>query len=97
MAVCSVTAGSNCPICGSSSRVAHSRYRRRVADLPLSGRSVRLTVTVRRFWCDAVRCPRRLFAEPFATATLAPWARRTAPIILALRWAGVLLPLLRAG
>jgi hypothetical protein len=32
----------NCPSCGAASRRIHSRYRRRVADLPLSGRSVQL-------------------------------------------------------
>lgn len=68
IAVCSVSPSSNCPICGAASSRVHSRYRRKVADLPLSGRSVRLTVTVRRFWCDAVRCPRRLFAERYRHA-----------------------------
>ena len=29
-----------CPSCGAASRRVHSRYRRRVTDLPLSGRTV---------------------------------------------------------
>lgn len=32
---------------------------------------------VRRFQCDAVLCPRRIFAERFADGALAPLARRT--------------------
>ncbi len=32
---------------------------------------------VRRFQCDAVLCPRRIFAERFAECALAPLARRT--------------------
>jgi transposase len=32
---------------------------------------------VRRFWCDAVLCSRRIFAERFDEAVLAPRARRT--------------------
>ena len=38
-----------CPSCGTVSRRVHSRYHRRVGDLPLSGRSVKLLVVARRF------------------------------------------------
>jgi transposase len=41
----------------------HSRYRRRVADLPVSGRPVVLWLTVRRFFCDHVDCRARTFVE----------------------------------
>jgi hypothetical protein len=34
-------------------------------------------VTVRRFWCDAVLCRRRIFAERFGADILAPLSRRT--------------------
>ncbi|MBR0868407.1 transposase [Bradyrhizobium diazoefficiens] len=47
-----------CPLCGTVSRRVHSRYRRRVTDLPLSGRIVQLLVIARRFRCDAVLCAR---------------------------------------
>jgi transposase len=67
-----------CPSCGTVSRRVHSRYHRRVGDLPLSGRSVNLLVVARRFRCDAVLCGRQIFAERFADDALAPWARRTA-------------------
>ena len=38
-----------CPSCGTVSRRVHSRYHRRVGDLPLSGRSVKLLIVARRF------------------------------------------------
>jgi transposase len=66
-----------CPSCNTVSRRVHSRYQRRVGDLPLSGRSVRLVVVARRFRCEAVLCGRQIFAERFATDVLAPSARRT--------------------
>ena len=66
-----------CPACGAISRRIQSRYWRRVADLPLAGRRVDLVVMVRRFWCDAVLCGRRVFSERFSPGVLAPWARRT--------------------
>ena len=74
----SVARASACPGCGSPSERVHSRYRRRLADLPISGRPVRLMVLARRFYCDAVLCGRRVFAERFDADVLAPWARRTA-------------------
>ena len=77
IAVASASTSSCCPVCGAASHRMHSRYTRTITDLPLAGRSVSLLATVRRFWCDAVRCGRRIFAERFAEGTLAPWARRT--------------------
>src|SRR5215475_8734552 len=65
-----------CPSCGTVSRRIHSRYRRRVTDLPLSGRVVELIVIARRFRCDAVLCGRQIFTERFADGALAPLARR---------------------
>jgi len=67
-----------CPACGAISRRVHSRYRRHVGDLPISGRCVELQVVARRFRCDAVLCDRLIFTERFDDGALAPWARRTA-------------------
>ncbi len=78
IAVRPATKASACPGCGSLSEQVHSRYRRRLADLPISGCPVRLVVIARRFYCDAVLCGRRIFAERFDADVLAPWARRTA-------------------
>jgi transposase len=67
-----------CPSCGTVSRHVHSRYRRRVTDLPLSGRRAELVILARRFRCDAVLCGRQIFTERFADGVLASSARRTA-------------------
>jgi transposase len=67
----------SCPVCGACSRRVQSRYRRTAADLPMAGRRVVLSITVRRFWCDAVLCRRRIFAERFGDDVLAPLSRRT--------------------
>ncbi|MCE4227013.1 ISL3 family transposase [Methylobacterium sp. C25] len=66
-----------CPDCRTPSRRIQSRYRRRAADLPLSGRRVELQVVVRRFWCDASACGRKIFAERFPDDVLPAFARRT--------------------
>jgi transposase len=66
-----------CPGCGRQSRRVQSRYLRRPADLPIGGRRVELTVVVRRFWCDAVLCGRRIFSEQFGPNILARYGRRT--------------------
>ena len=55
--------GSRCPGCGRVSTRVHSRYQRRVADLPVSGRPVVLWLTVRRFFCDHVDCSAGTFVE----------------------------------
>lgn len=67
-----MTKASVCPGCGTPSERVHSRYRRRLADLPIAGRPVCLMVLARRFYCNAVLCGRRVFAERFDTDVLAP-------------------------
>lgn len=67
-----------CPGCGAISDRVHSRYSRRLADLPISGRRVVLVLLARRFRCEAARCARRIFTERFDSDVLKPWARRTA-------------------
>ncbi|WP_348642254.1 transposase family protein [Mesorhizobium sp. M4B.F.Ca.ET.143.01.1.1] len=64
------------PCCGTRSLRTQSRYQRQAADLPIAGRRVFLRVTARRFWCDAVLCRRRIFAERFGADILAPLSRR---------------------
>lgn len=54
-----------CPLCGTVAHRMHSRYRRRVADLPCAGRQVTLVLTVRKFFCPNPTCPRKIFAEQF--------------------------------
>jgi transposase len=78
IAIRAASGASACPGCGTRSERVHSRYRRRLADLPLVGKPVQLVVLVRRFHCDAVLCSQRIFTERFDGDVLAPWARRTA-------------------
>lgn len=54
---------SRCPMCGRSSSRVHSRYVRRLDDLPWHGVKVQLLWRSRRFLCDAAECPQRIFAE----------------------------------
>jgi transposase len=65
-----------CPLCGSDTRRIHSRYTRRLDDLPCLGRCVRLRIAVRRFVCTQPDCPRRIFAERLP-GFAAPRARTT--------------------
>ncbi|MCE7030952.1 ISL3 family transposase [Jiella avicenniae] len=65
-----------CPSCSSPARRVHSRYVRRVADLPSAGRPVRLRLITRRFRCDVRTCRRKIFAERFGEA-VPERARRT--------------------
>lgn len=45
----------------------HSRYGRRVADVPCGGRRVTLALTVRKFVCRAPDCPGQIFTERLPT------------------------------
>jgi len=66
-----------CPRCGAVSKRFHSRYRRRLSDLPISAQPVIVELTVRRFFCDGL-CPVRTFAEQVEGLT-SRYARRGAP------------------
>jgi transposase len=65
-----------CPVCGRTSSRVHSRYRRTLADLPWQEIPARLTLWSRRFFCDTLGCPRRIFTERLP-GVAAPHARRT--------------------
>lgn len=65
-----------CPDCAHASSRVHSRYSRRLADLPCQGRAVQLYLKVRRFFCDNPICARQTFAEQFPEVACA-YARRT--------------------
>jgi transposase len=53
----------DCPTCRRPSGRIHSRYERRLHDLPWQGRPVAIRVRARRFFCVELACPRRTFAE----------------------------------
>ena len=75
-AISSIQACPQCPLCEQEATRVHSHYQRTVADLPWAGLPVQITLTVRRFFCDQLDCPRRIFTERLPRV-LAPWARRT--------------------
>ena len=76
ISVSSTSLTSLCPCCQAISERVHSSYERHPADVPLAGCSVRLDITVRRFFCDNDECERTIFAERMPSL-LAPYARRT--------------------
>ncbi len=65
-----------CPVCLSLAPHVHSRYQRRITDLPCAGRMVALLIQGRRFFCRNPRCPRRTFRERLPTLAV-PRARST--------------------
>lgn len=67
-----------CPSCGQVSSRLHSRYTRRLADLPSGGRRVVVRLIVRRFRCTVGSCRMRIFAERLHPDVATAYARRTA-------------------
>jgi len=66
-----------CPLCQRRSRRVHSRYVRRLGDLPWQGRVSQFDLQVRRFRCPAPDCSQRIFAERLPAVAL-PRVQRTA-------------------
>lgn len=72
----SVQPSAACPRCGTPTTRVHSRYTRRLMDLPWADLAVQLHLTVRKFRCPVVTCLQKIFTERLPT--LAPrYARRT--------------------
>jgi transposase len=69
-------ASSLCPRCEFPSAKVHSRYTRRLADLPWEGISVRLHLSARKFFCQNSACKQRIFCE-LLPEVADPYARRT--------------------
>ena len=65
-----------CPLCTQEATHVRSYYTRLVADVPCAGRQVQLILHVRKFRCDTVSCPRKIFAERLGLFVEA-WARKT--------------------
>ena len=66
----------NCPVCNQPTHRIHSRYERKLVDLPWADYSITLQLRVRKFFCINTLCKRRIFTERLTSVT-APWARRT--------------------
>jgi transposase len=73
-----------CPSCQQPSLRVHSRYLRAPRDLPISDYTVRLLLSVRRFFCENATCAQRTFAEQLPTL-LPRRAQRTTRLTQSLR------------
>jgi transposase len=76
---------SACPICGSISRRIHSRYLRKLGDLPWEKLTVLILLETRKFFCVEQSCRRTIFTERLP-GTVARYARRTLRLSEALDW-----------
>ena len=65
-----------CPLCQHVSVKRHSRYVRRLADLPWQGVAVKAALSIGRFFCTNDLCDRQVFAERLPKV-VADYARRT--------------------
>ena len=65
-----------CPVCRQESWRIHSRYKRRLKDLPWEGVPVRIELRARRFFCSTENCGQQIFTERFPN-TVQRYARRT--------------------
>lgn len=68
-----------CPGCGTVSGRVHGGYRRRLADVAVSGHRTVIDLLVRRFICPGEECDRRTFVEQVDGLT-ERFARRTASL-----------------
>ena len=75
---------SHCPECRGESRRIHSRYRRRLSDLPWEGLPVRIELRVRRFFCNSEDCGQQIFTERLPK-TVQRYSRRTCRLSLSLQ------------
>ena len=73
-----------CPVCGQRSSRIHSRYLRRVADLPAHDRTIGLNLHLRRFFCDHPDCAKQTFVEQMPEI-IQPHARRTCRLTVAIQ------------
>jgi transposase len=74
--ISSTQAAPRCPGCEVPARYVHSRYTRRLADLPWRGDAITWQLRVRKLFCSHTKGPRRMFTERLP-GLVAPWARRT--------------------
>lgn len=54
-----------CPVCHQQSRRIHSRYVRKLLDVPLRKVQVQIQLHTRKFFCDQPDCTRKIFSEQF--------------------------------
>lgn len=76
MVLRAVRSDSACPGCGTFSGRVHSRYLRKLSDLPWEGLPVRVQLRARRFFCVRPECSRTIFTERLPS-TVVRYGRRT--------------------
>lgn len=79
---------SPCPLCAQPAKRIHRHSTRVVTDLPCAGHPVQLLMRVRKFFCDTLACPRKIFTERL-NSFLAPWARMTRRLCEAIQAIGL--------
>ena len=72
----SITTQCRCPKCGTLSTIYHGTYTRRVQDLPILGKNVRLEIKAREYRCANDDCDATTIAESF-DGFLDPYSRLT--------------------
>jgi len=55
-----------CPYCGETSVKIHSRYVRKLSDLPIQGKKVKLFLHNKKYFCANPNCAHKTFAEQFS-------------------------------
>ena len=55
----------NCPYWGKKSRKVHSKYRRMIRDMPISGKKVYMEIVNRKMFCTNVKCTKKTFSERY--------------------------------
>src|SRR6478672_5836077 len=86
--VASALPTAKCPACNKASSRVHSKYTRKLMDLPWHGRQVQIHWRSRRFFCDVADCLRQIFTERLPDVA-APHARTTDRMAQALRAIGM--------
>ena len=76
-----------CPECGEKSDRVHSRkLRKNVRDLPILGKGILVTISIRRFFCGNKECGTGVFTEstPDFVENRWQWTRRCEELIIAI-------------
>ncbi len=77
-----------CPLCEEESDLVHSRYVRRLKDVPCGGKAVRLHLKAHKFFCQNQACRRKVFTERLPTF-VEPWAQMTVRLVQSLQAIGL--------
>jgi transposase len=85
--VTSARSTSFCPLCYTPSCTIHSHYCRKRRDLTCAGQPIRLLLHVRKFFCQAMGCRRKIFTERIPEL-LPPSSRLTTRLRTALQHIG---------